>query len=79
MRKVMPRKGFRANFVLQTCHRNWMRQIANCQSLVFSASGQLSEAIRSSISNECYANERQSRDSNRGTMNAGSMRTNFCV
>ena len=29
--------------------------------------------------NRCYVNERQSRNPNRNTMTAGSMRTNFCV
>ena len=32
-----------------------------------------------SMWNEDYTNERQSRDSKRGTTNAGSVRTSFCV
>ena len=35
--------------------------------------------FRSCTWNECYMNERQSRDSNRSTTNAGSMTTNFSV
>ena len=50
-----------------------MSQITNRQSLVFSKRGQLS------MWNRCFTNERQLRDPNRGTMNAGSMRTDFCV
>ena len=44
------------------------------QSLAFSECGQLN-----STWNECCTNERQPRDSNRGTTNAGSVRTNFFV
>ena len=39
----------------------------------------LARGIRGSTWKERRANERQSRDSNRNTTNAGPMRTNFCV
>ena len=56
-----------------------MDKIANRQSLAFSERNQLSQPFRSSMWNECQASEGQSRDSNRGTTNAVSVRTNFCV
>ena len=46
--------------------------------VVFSDRGQLSQAIPKFSGNECCMNERQLLDSNRGTTNAKSMRTNFC-
>ena len=53
---------------------------ANRQSLVLNECGQLfRRPFRNSTGNEYYTNERQSRDSNRGTTNAESMRSNFCV
>ena len=48
-------------------------------SLVFNERSQLLHAIRRSMWNEGYTNEAQSYDPNRGTTNAGSTRTNFCV
>ena len=52
----------------------------NRQSLAFSERGQLSQAnSQFRVERMLRRNERPSRDSNRSTMNAGSLRTNFCV
>ena len=71
--KRSPRVGAPNNRVLR-----WARSpIANrqCSANVVNSR----RPFRNSAWNECYTNERHSRDTNRGTTNAGSMRTSFCV
>ena len=56
-----------------------MGKIANRKLLAFSERGQLSQAIPQFYVERMLTNERQSRDVNPNTTNAGSVRTNFCV
>ena len=56
-----------------------MGEIANGQSLAFSERSHSCMLFSSSAWNKCYTNNRQSRDSNRGITNAGSMSHNFVL